>query len=75
MASVLGGVLGYLALEKLQVYIPYVLMISAASFLYIALTDLVPVMHKTHQHESALIQAGFMMTGVGITFLIGHVLH
>ena len=50
-------------------------MISAASFLYIALTDLFPVMHKTHQHESALIQAGFMMTGVGITFLIGHVLH
>jgi len=75
MASVLGGVLGYLALEKLQIYIPYVLMISAASFLYIALTDLFPLMHKTHQHESALMQAGFMMTGVGMTFLIGHALH
>ena len=75
MASVLGGVLGYLALEKLQIYIPYVLMLSAASFLYIALTDLFPVMHKANHHESALVQAGFIMTGVGITFLIGHALH
>jgi len=75
MASVLGGVLGYLALEKLQIYIPYVLMLSAASFLYIALTDLFPLMHKVNHHESALVQAGFIMTGVGITFLIGHALH
>jgi zinc and cadmium transporter len=75
MASVLGGVLGYLALEKLQIYIPYVLMLSAASFLYIALTDLFPLMHKVNHHESALVQAGFIMTGVGITFLIGHTLH
>jgi zinc and cadmium transporter len=75
MASVLGGVLGYLALEKLQIYIPYVLMLSAASFLYIALTDLFPLMHKVNHHESALVQAGFIMTGVGITFLIGQTLH
>ena len=75
MASVLGGVLGYLALEKLQIYIPYVLMLSAASFLYIALTDLFPLLHKVNHHESALVQAGFIMTGVGITFLIGHALH
>jgi zinc and cadmium transporter len=75
MTSVIGGILGYMALEKLQIYIPYVLMLSAASFLYIALTDLFPVMHKPREHESAFAQAGFIVMGVGVTFLIGHSLH
>ncbi|NJM32892.1 MAG: ZIP family metal transporter [Limnobacter sp.] len=42
LASVLGGLMGYFALEQAQHWVPYTIMIAAASFLYIAIADLLP---------------------------------
>jgi zinc and cadmium transporter len=42
MASVAGGILGYLALERAQDWVPFIVTIAAASFVYIAIADLMP---------------------------------
>lgn len=42
LASVFGGLAGYVALEHTQDWIPYIVIVAAASFLYIAIADLLP---------------------------------
>lgn len=42
MAAVVGAVVAYLLLPLVQLLVPYLLSVSAASFIYIALADLVP---------------------------------
>jgi zinc and cadmium transporter len=42
LASLGGGIIGYFALEYTQSWIPVILVIAAASFLYIAIADLMP---------------------------------
>lgn len=46
LATLPGAILGYLLLAQVQALIPYMLAFSAASFLYIALGDLVPRLHQ-----------------------------
>jgi zinc and cadmium transporter len=42
MTSVLGGVLGYFWLEQAQNWVPTIITVAAASFIYIAVADLMP---------------------------------
>lgn len=46
LATLPGAILGYLLLTQMQAFTPYLLAFSAASFLYIALGDLVPRLHQ-----------------------------
>ena len=75
LASITGGILGYIALEQSQSVIPYVLMLSASSFLYIALTDLFPMMQTRYSGDGFVKQLSFMSIGIGIIFTIGFYLH
>ncbi len=42
LTALLGGIVGYLALERALEWVPHILTIAAASFLYIAVADLMP---------------------------------
>jgi len=66
LASVLGGLVGYLALSHGAgtAFIPYVLAVAAASFIYIAIADLVPGLHKHTSGQALVHQVGLMMSGV-----------
>jgi zinc and cadmium transporter len=68
-AAVAGGVLGYLVLQGMQAAIPYLLAISAASFLYIAIADLVPALQKHRRREDFAIQFALLAGGVGLVAL------
>ena len=72
--AVVGGVLGYLGLSHVHAAIPYVLAVSAASFLYIAIADLVPGLHqhsgmKASFAQSMMIAGGIGTMGITISFL------
>ncbi|MFP4664429.1 MAG: ZIP family metal transporter [Bacteroidales bacterium] len=75
ITTLLGAGLAYWTLEKVQSSIPYVLSISAASFVYIALADLIPQMHKSTKVKESLIQIGLMLLGVGVIYLTIHFKH
>jgi zinc and cadmium transporter len=65
-----AGIIAYVTLEKTQQLIPYFLAFSASSFIYIALADLVPQMHKkTHPKDSAF-QLTLIIAGILIIYLI-----
>ncbi len=59
-----GAVLAFFALSDIEPLVPYVLALSAASFLYIAMSDLVPGLHRTVSVRKAALQVIFMVAGI-----------
>lgn len=74
MSSLVSGVIAYFALDKMQNLIPWVLSFSAASFIYIALSDLVPQMHKKTKLKDSVIQLILILLGIAIIYFLssGH---
>ena len=61
LACVLGAVVGYFALSGAREWVPFVLVIAAANFIYIALTGIMPWLRQGR--ESFAWQGGFMIAG------------
>jgi len=73
-----SAIIGYFILGTISIIIPYVLAISAASFLYIALTDLTPELHKKLGLKYGLRQLLFILIGIAtmmFIFLLGGHVH
>ena len=69
LTSIVGGVVAYLALgEALQV-LPYALAIAASSFLYIAVADLIPGLHRRVDAGSGGKQLLFILLGVVMVYV------
>lgn len=75
LAAVAGGVLGYFALDDARHATPYVLVLAAASFIYIAVADLIPDLHRTRDGHGTLWQIGLIATGVATMALMNRALH
>lgn len=71
-AMVAGGLLGYVALQDAQSAVPYVLVVSAASFIYIAIADLVPELHRHRGPRDALTQAALLIAGLATVMAVHH---
>lgn len=66
VAGLVGGILTLYTLGDYQAWLPYMLVIAAASFLYIAVADLIPWMHRQEGREEILWQIGLVLLGVGL---------
>jgi zinc and cadmium transporter len=74
-SAVVGGVVGWLALSDAQQLLPYALMIAAASFIYIAVADLFPLLHRRHHIDGFVPQTALLIAGVVSISVVGHLLH
>ncbi len=68
-SSLVAGVLAYFILDIVQGFIPYALAIASASFLYVALADLIPEMHKETKPKESIIQVLLIILGVAIIYM------
>lgn len=75
LASVAGGVIGYLWLEGARSFLPYALAVAAASFVYVAVADLIPGMHKKVDVRSAVAQIVLIAAGIGVIELTHRLTH
>lgn len=66
LSAVVGGVIGYFVLESMQTLLPFALAIAAASFIYIALSDLLPEMMRRSSLAKSLPEVGLVLLGVAI---------
>lgn len=73
LMAVAGGVTGYFALDNARAATPYVLVLAAASFIYIALADLIPDLHRRNNGRSAMGQLLFVGLGI-LTILVSQTL-
>jgi len=68
-SSLVAGISAYFILDVVQGFIPYALAIASASFLYVALADLIPEMHKETKLKESIIQVLLIVLGVAIIFM------
>jgi len=75
LTTVVGAVLAWYSLTDVQQILPYVLVLAASSFIYIAVADLIPGLHqRTHLRET-LKQLGFITMGVIVIYVAHATLH
>lgn len=75
LTTVVGGVLAYYSLGDLHDSLPYFLALAASSFIYIAVADLIPTLHKKTDIKTSLQQIALIFAGVGLIVLLHGVAH
>ncbi len=66
-----GALLAYCFLQKSEQITPYIMALSASSFIYIAIADLIPGLHRKPELKHTILQLVFILAGVG-TILVLH---
>jgi zinc and cadmium transporter len=67
LTAVIGGVVGYFALEKTLAALPFALAVAASSLLYVAVADLIPGLHRKVDPRSSVTQV--LLIGFGIALI------
>ncbi|MGD2076537.1 MAG: ZIP family metal transporter [Gammaproteobacteria bacterium] len=75
LATVVGGVLAYYGLKDLEAALPYVLAVAASSFIYVAVADLIPGLHKRVEFSATLKQLLLIGSGVALIYVTHSTLH
>lgn len=75
LTTVVGGVLAYYSLSTMQGVVPYVLAVAASSFIYVAVADLIPGLHKRVQLSATLQQILLIAAGVLVIYGAHATLH
>ena len=64
LASAVGAVSAFLAFDTIPKLLPYFLSLAAASFLYVAMADLIPGLHRGRTDASSLRQIILIALGI-----------
>jgi len=75
LTSVLGGVLAYVALGSALHLLPYALAFAASSFIYVAVADLIPGLHRRVDLKAGLEQVLFIGLGVAVVYFTHQQMH
>jgi zinc and cadmium transporter len=73
--TALGGVAGFLLLEQLQGFLPYMLTIASSSFIYVALADLIPQLQKRLSSRETAAQIVWLVSGIALVSAVSYLSH
>ena len=68
--SIVGGLVGYVMLERGMQWIPYVLVFASSGFIYIAVSDLMPQMQRRATLRETIPQVVLIALGVVFVLLL-----
>ena len=74
-AAMVGGVLGYVLIEPWQDYLPYLMVVAASSFIYVAVADLIPQLQRRLSWRDTAAQIFWLMAGLVMIAGIVHSMH
>ncbi|MFY9316431.1 MAG: ZIP family metal transporter [Burkholderiales bacterium] len=69
-ATLIGGALGYYALQVVEGWTPVLLGIVAASMIYVAVADLIPGLHRRTALRATVSQTALIALGIGSIALV-----
>ena len=69
-ASAVGAIAAFLAFDALPRMLPYFLVLAAASFLYVAMADLIPGLHRGRTDAGSLRQILLIAAGIATMFIL-----
>lgn len=75
LTSVLGGIAAYFALAQTRFVLPYAIALAASSFLYIAVADLIPGLHRRVDPNSGIKQFAFILLGASVIYFTHSAAH
>ena len=74
LATLVGGLIAYFALQYVMSWIPYILGLAAASMLYVAVADLIPGLHKRTELKATLSQVLLISLGVSTIWVVHYLI-
>lgn len=75
LGTVAGALLAYFTLSDMQRFIPYILIIAASSFIYIAVADLIPGLHRKVKLSETIQQISLIALGTIFIYITHSTLH
>lgn len=75
LATLVGALIAYYSLEKANQYLPYMLAIAASSFIYVAMADLLPSLHKRVELKHTVQQITLILAGALMIYATHASLH
>jgi zinc and cadmium transporter len=75
LTSIVGGVIAYYSLGTALGLLPYALALAASSFIYIAVADLIPGLHRRVDLRASVEQVVFIAGGVALVFFTHEGMH
>jgi len=74
-ATLVGGVMAYFMLNALDFLILPLLSFASASMIYVALSDLIPGLHKRPEIGATVQQVSLIILGIGLIWFVGLFAH
>ncbi|MBE2245281.1 MAG: ZIP family metal transporter [Burkholderiaceae bacterium] len=75
LSAVAGGVLGYFVVGQWEALFPYLLVIAASSFIYVAVADLIPQLQQRMSFRDTAAQLAWLAAGMGIIVVVVRLAH
>jgi len=75
LATVIGALIAYFSLQTIEQYIPFVLAVAASSFIYVAVADLIPGLHKRTEAIESVKQIALIASGILVVYTAHLQLH
>jgi zinc and cadmium transporter len=70
--TALGGIVGFLLLDRLHGLLPYFLVVAASSFVYVALADLIPQLQQRLSARQTAVQLAWLLTGLVVVTVVSN---
>lgn len=71
LATLIGGVMAYFMLNKMNFLVQPMLALASASMIYVAMSDLIPGLHKRPELHATMQQVALILLGIASIWLIG----
>jgi zinc and cadmium transporter len=71
----LGGLVGWMLVDRLKDLLPFLLVVAASSFLYVALADLIPQLQKRLGARETATQVFWLGMGIALVALVSALAH
>ena len=75
LAMIIGAILAYFVLNDLEFLIPIILAFAASSMIYVAISDLIPSLHKKVEIKQTFQQTFSIFLGVLIIYFLHSLIH
>ncbi len=72
LAMVIGALLAWWGIQCVQAVLPYILAFTAASFIYIAVADLIPTLHRGVRLKDTVAQLTLITAGILLIIAFQH---
>lgn len=75
LTSVVGGLVAYFTLGNALRVLPYAVAVAAASFIYVAMADLIPGLHRRVSTRESIGQVVLITLGIAVIAVVEHNVH